>query len=73
MGGNIKGAFHPKMGIIKDRNGRDPLDAKEIKNGKMERIHRSTAQKKSLMNWITTKVWSATQSQTFWTVMLSRP
>ena len=47
MGGNIKGAFHPKMGIIKDRNGRDPLDAKEIKNGKMERIHRSTAQKRA--------------------------
>ena len=47
MGGNIKGAFHPKMGIIKDRNGRDPLDAKEIKNGKMERIHRSTVQKRA--------------------------
>ena len=29
--GNIEGAFHPKTGIIKDRNGRDPLDAKEIK------------------------------------------
>ena len=28
---NIKGTFHPKMGIIKDRNGRDLLDTKEIK------------------------------------------
>ena len=24
--GNIKGAFHPKMGTIKDKNGRDLVD-----------------------------------------------
>ena len=29
--GDIKGAFHPKMGIIKDKNGRDLVDAEEIK------------------------------------------
>ena len=29
--GNIKGAFCPKMGTIKDRNGRDLVDAGEIK------------------------------------------
>ena len=29
--GNIKGAFCPKMGTIKDINGRDLLDAEEIK------------------------------------------
>ena len=29
--GNIKGTFHPKMGTIKDRNGRDLIDAEEIK------------------------------------------
>ena len=29
--GNIKGTFCPKMGKIKDRNGRDLLDAEEIK------------------------------------------
>ena len=29
--GDIKGTFHPKMGTIKDRNGRDLIDAKEIK------------------------------------------
>ena len=29
--GNIKGAFHPKMGTIKDKNGRDLVDAEEIK------------------------------------------
>ena len=30
--GNIKGIFCPKMGTIKDRNGRDLVDAEEIKN-----------------------------------------
>ena len=29
--GNIKGAFHPKVGTIKDINGRDPVDAEEIR------------------------------------------
>ncbi|XDB61755.1 hypothetical protein AB1E18_015111 [Capra hircus] len=29
--GNIKGTFHPKMDTIKDRNGRDLVDAEEIK------------------------------------------
>ena len=29
--GNIKGEFCPKMGTIKDINGRDLLDAEEIK------------------------------------------
>ena len=29
--GNIKGAFHPKMGTIRDKNGRDLVDAEEIK------------------------------------------
>ena len=29
--GNIKGAFHPKMGTIRDKNGRDLADAEEIK------------------------------------------
>ena len=29
--GSIKGAFHPKMGTIKDRNGKDLLEAEEIK------------------------------------------
>ena len=28
---NIKGAFCPKMGTIKDKNGRDLVDAEEIK------------------------------------------
>ena len=29
--GNIKGAFHPKMGTIKHKNDRDLVDAEEIK------------------------------------------
>ena len=29
--GNIKGAFHPKMGTIKDKNGRNPVEAEEIR------------------------------------------
>ena len=28
--GNIKGTFRPKMGPIKDKNGRDIVDAEEI-------------------------------------------
>ena len=29
--GNIKGVFHARMGMIKDRNGKDLTEAKEIK------------------------------------------
>ena len=29
--GSIKGAFHPKMGTIRDKNGRDLVEAEEIK------------------------------------------
>ena len=29
--GNIKGAFHPKMGTIKDKNGRDIVNTEEIR------------------------------------------
>ena len=29
--GNIKGIFHPYMGIIKDRNGKDQTEEEEIK------------------------------------------
>ena len=28
---NIKGALHPKMGTIRDKNGRDLVDAEEIR------------------------------------------
>ena len=29
--GNIKGTFHPKMGTIEDKNGKDLIEAEEIK------------------------------------------
>ena len=29
--GTIKGKFHPKLGTIKDRNGKDLIEAEEIK------------------------------------------
>ena len=44
--GNIKGIFHPKMGAIKDRNGKDLIEAEEITKD-MERIQRRTVQKRS--------------------------
>ena len=28
--GDIKGTFHARMGMIKDRNGKDPMKAEEI-------------------------------------------
>ena len=34
--GNFKRAFHPKMGTVKDKNGRDPADAEEIKKNLKE-------------------------------------
>ena len=34
--GDIKGKFHAKMGTIKDRNGKDLIEAEEIKKGWQE-------------------------------------
>ena len=31
--GDIKGTFHARMGMIKDRNGKDLTEAEEIKKG----------------------------------------
>ena len=42
--GAIKGTFHAEMGSIKDRNGRDLIEAKDIK--RWQKIHR-TVQKRS--------------------------
>ena len=41
--GNVKGIFHPKMGTIKDRNGKDLLEAEEIT--KRWKEHRRIVQK----------------------------
>ena len=42
---DTKGAFHAKMGTIKDRNSMDLTEAEDIK--KMLRIHRRIVQKRS--------------------------
>ena len=39
---DTKGTFHAKMGLIKDRNGRDLTEAEEV-----ARIHRRTVHKRS--------------------------
>ena len=43
---DAKGIFHAKMGTIKDRNGMDLTEAKDILK-KVARIHRRTVQKRS--------------------------
>ena len=62
--GNIKGETHPKMGTIKDKNGRDLVDAEEIK--KRWKEYMGELYKNILMNQITMMMWLVTQSQTFW-------
>ena len=49
--GNIKGIFHPYMGTIKDRNGKDQTEEKEIKRDVKNTQKNCT--KKILMTWIT--------------------
>ena len=55
---NTKGAFHAKMGTIKDRNGKNLTEAEELKRGGMNTQKNFT--KRVLMTWITTMVWSLT-------------
>ena len=55
---NTKGAFHAKMGTIKDRNGKNLTEAEELKRGGMNTQKNFT--KKVLMTWITTMVLSLT-------------
>ena len=43
---DAKGIFHAKMGTIKDRNGMDLTEAKDILK-KVARIHRRTYKKRS--------------------------
>ena len=55
---DIKGTFHARMGIMKDRNGKDLTEAEEIKMSWQE--YTEELYKKVLMIWITTMVWSLT-------------
>ena len=68
---NIKGAFHTKIGTIKDKNGRDLVDTEEIK--KRWKDYTEELYKNFLMNQITTMVWFITQSQTYWSGKSSGP
>ena len=54
--GNIKGAFCPKMITIKDKSGRDLVNAEENKKRWKEYTKELLKKKKILVNWITTMV-----------------
>ena len=56
---DIKGKIHTRMGMIKDRNGKDPKEAEEIKK-RWQEYTEQVYQKRVLMTWITTMVWSYT-------------
>ena len=68
--GDIKGIFHVRMGMIKDRNGKDLTEAEEIKKGGK---NTQKNYEKVLMTQIITMMWSLTESQTAWTVKSSGP
>ena len=55
---DIKGTFNARTGMIKDRNSKDLTEAEEI--GKRFQGYTRIAQKKVLMTWIITMVWSLT-------------
>ena len=55
--GDIKGTFHVRMGMIKDRNVKDLTEAERLTKA---RIQRRTVPKNVLMTGITTMVWSLT-------------
>ena len=53
--GDIKGTFHERMGMIKDRNDKKLTEAEEIKRGG---TNTQNYTKKVSMAWITKMVWS---------------
>ena len=53
---DTKGTFHAKMGTLKDRNGRDLIEAGDIKKRWQEYIEEPYKKKKILMTQITTMV-----------------
>ena len=59
------------MGTIKDKNGRDLVDAEEI--NKRWKDYMEELCKKDLNESITMMVWLVTQSQTFWNAKSSGP
>ena len=65
------GACCPKLGTIKDKNGRDLVDTEEIKKRQREEMEK--LYKRILMNQITMMVWLVTKNQTFWSAKSSGP
>ena len=57
------------MSTIKDRNGKDPKEAGEIRGGGENTQKKGT--KKVLMTQISMMVWSLTYSQVYWSVKSS--
>ena len=55
--GGIKGTFHARMGMIKERKSNDLREAEEIKNGGK---NTQNCTKNVLKTWITTMVQSFT-------------
>ena len=56
--GDIKGTYRARMGMLKDRNGRDLIEAEDIKKRQQE--YPEELYKKVLMTWRTMMVWSLT-------------
>ena len=52
--GDIKGTFHARMGMIKDRNSEDLTEAEDIK--KKSQAYIEELYKKCFNDWITTMV-----------------
>ena len=57
--GAIKETFHAKMGIIKDRNGKDLTEAERLRKGG-NNTQKNYTKRTYIMTWITTTVWSLT-------------
>ena len=70
--GNIKGTFHLKMDKIKNRNGKDLIEAKEIKK-RWQKYMKVLYKKNILKTGVITMVWSLIKSQIFWMVKSSGP
>ena len=70
--GDIKRTFLARMGTVKDRNGMELMEAKEIKK-RWQKYTEEQYKKKFLMTGITTVVPSLTYSQTFRSVKSSGP
>jgi len=55
---DTKGTFHAKMGTIKDKNGKELIEAEDIKKRWQE--YQKNCTEKVLLTRITTTVWSLT-------------